>query len=198
HQPEDRTDEEQRIMTEVEHRARFAAQQEFPEKEIMVPSLKPGVIERGMAATQEMAPERFEEVFREYYEAIQDPSPYLPEEVPVDRATVVVFAFTIDGTEFGEAGHVNVLYVDEEETLRTTDPNTYADGTEYVKLYFGAGARLEDLEYPKEFWEFVQTNFMYQVRDRYLQMGEEPPEEYQVDGPHIYSLVGTDEEALLD
>lgn len=198
--PEDRTQDEQRIMTEVEHRARYEAQLEFPDADILPVSGMPQVIERGMAAVQQMPTDEFAEVFRDYYEAVVDTAQALPSDVPADRARMVNFAFTItNDDQFGRPGHVNVFYINDADEIDATDPNTFPDSTNYVKLHFPADSDFgSDFEYPEDFFAVVQTNLVYQIRDRYLQMGEEPPENYQVDGPHIFSLVGTDEEALFD
>lgn len=200
HSREDRTKEEQRIMTQVEQRARYEAHQAFPDENVLSPALLPETIERGIAATQEMPADQFGEVFREYYHTVLDPSDALPAGVSADQARAVTFAFAItDDDQFDVPGNVNVFYVSDDGVLDGTNPQDFPPGTDFVKLYLPITPDLgADLDYPEDFFALVQANLVSQARDRYLQMGMEPPEEYQVDTYHIYPIPGSDEPALMD
>lgn len=198
--PEDRTKEEQRIMTQAEHRARYAAQKEFPDADILPPSQLPEVVERAIEATQQMDAERFAEEFWELYDAIENTEDHLPEGVSAEQASCIAFAFTITpDNEYGESGDVDILYRGNDGEVRSTaQPDGFLENDAYAMLYFSPGGFPYEVEYPDEFFQEVQANLVFQVRDLLERMGRDIPETYQVKGYRVYPVPWHDVDAVLD
>jgi hypothetical protein len=190
HKREERTEEEQRIMTQVEERAKHEAQQEFPDADIVHPMWDPSHIEAGIEAFGNYPKEQFLSEFRDFYEAMRDPSQFIddpqmdPETATVNRSlhfrdgeilnvSDLVFGYKRpDGSEhvLGEARSPPP-----EEELMVYQP--------YVEF-------ADDFVYEEQFQGVILAHLMAQIRDIYRNMGEDPPPEYQVEGIGKINIVG--------
>jgi len=189
HRREDRTDEEQRIMTQVEARARFAAQQEFPETDILSPMWRPEHIKAGIEAFSNYPMEEFLNDFREYYDALRNPMQYI-DDSPVNEESIIInLAVHFDDGEVLEVSDVVIDYkLTDGSEHRIGAPPSYPN-KELIfampELEFADG-----FEYEEEFADVIMSHLMAQIRDIYLNMGEDPPAEYRVEGIGKLNIVG--------
>lgn len=184
HKREDRTEEEQRIMSQVEERAKYAAQQEFPEEDILEPMWDPEHIKRGIEALKAYQLDDFHREFRDYYKALQNPAKYAsdPRESVVVESARIYKAFTITpDNRIDEIDDVALSYECQDGSDGSAGRVREMDDSLIVcampALDIGA-----DFDYEDEFHKLVITHLIAQIRDIYLHMGEEPPEEYKVQG----------------
>jgi hypothetical protein len=190
HKREERTEEEQRIMTQVEERARFAAHKEFPDEDILHPMWDPAHIEAGIEAFGNYPREKFLTEFRDFYEAIRDPSQFIddprmdPETVTANLSLhfrngkildVSDLVFEYKHTDGSEHVLGETRSVPPEEELIVFQP--------YVEF-------ADDFDYEQQFQGVVLSHLMAQIRDIYLNMGEDPPPEYRVEGIGKINIVG--------
>ncbi|WP_323677350.1 hypothetical protein [Halorubellus sp. PRR65] len=174
--PENRTEEEQRIISQVDARARYAAQMEFPDEDILPFEWNPDELERVVTAIQNHPQDAFERDFRAFYEAIPDP--------PVDRPAENVDLVTI-GIEITEEDRIArvtdepVMMVD----TNTGDPTALGPDPAFEPhIIMGVPPLAIEMPMGPEFHEFVNVHAKCHVRDAYLHMGEQPPDEYMVQG----------------
>ncbi|KZX46724.1 hypothetical protein AV929_19760 [Haloarcula sp. K1] len=184
HEPEDQTKEEHRIMSQVEERAKYAAQQEFPEQDILEPMWDPEHIKRGIEALEAYQLDDFHREFRDYYKALQDPAKYAsdPRESVVVESARIYKAFTITpDNRIGEIDDVALSYECQDGSDGSAGRVREMDDSLIVcampALDIG-----KSFDYEDEFHKLVLTHLVAQIRDIYLHMGEEPPEEYKVQG----------------
>ncbi|AEM58735.1 hypothetical protein HISP_16105 [Haloarcula hispanica N601] len=184
YQPEERSEEEQRIMSQVEERAKYAAQQEFPEEDILEPMWDPEHIKRGIEALKAYQLDDFHREFRDYYKALQDPAKYAsdPRESVVVESARIYKAFTITpDNRIDEIDDVALSYECQDGSDGSAGRVREMDDSLIVcampALDIG-----ESFDYEDEFHKLVLTHLVAQIRDIYLDMGEEPPDEYKVQG----------------
>ncbi|MFW5950101.1 MAG: hypothetical protein ACOCR6_01975 [archaeon] len=182
HEPEDRTDDEQRIMCQVEERARYAAQQEFPEAEILDPMWDPDHIDAGLEALISYSLDHFHEEFRDFYEALRDPAAFLEKPTINLEGIMVLKVYRFQGGEILDVAPVFVR-----EVLNEREANDYGTLPNYpedeqIVCAIPALVFDEGFTYEERFHEMVVEHLMAQIRDLYLHMGEEPPAEYLVQG----------------
>ncbi|QGN07845.1 hypothetical protein Hrd1104_11390 [Halorhabdus sp. CBA1104] len=182
HEPDDRTDDEQRIMCQVEERARYAAQQEFPEAAILDPMWDPEHLDAGLEALINYPLDRFHEQFRDFYEALADPAAFIEKPSINLEGVVVLKVFRFQGSEILDVAPVFVR-----EVLNEREANDYGTFPNYpedeqIVCAIPALEFEEGFTYEEDFHELVVEHVMAQIRDLYLHMGEEPPEEYLVQG----------------
>ncbi len=188
-EPEDRTDEEQRIMTQVEARARFAAQQEFPEADILSPMWRPEHIKAGIEAFSNYPMEEFLNDFREYYDALRDPMQYI-DDSPVNEESIIINVIVhFNDGEVLDVSDVGIHYKLTDGSEHRTGPLPSYPNKELIfampELEFADG-----FEYEEEFADVIMSHLMAQIRDIYLNMGEDPPAEYRVEGIGKLNIVG--------
>lgn len=191
--PADRTQEEQAIMGQVEARAKYHAQQEFPEADILHPLWDPAHLDRGVDALVNYELGEFWEEFREYYEALQDPYAF----IEADRSKVPSPSFRVhktftltDDNRVDEVEPVTVYYdLDGEEAF---DGPGIQEFENRILLNMPRMEFDDDFAFEDEFHEIVLRHLLAQIRDVYLNMGMEPPEEYAVDGFGKFTINGDD------
>jgi hypothetical protein len=177
-------------MTQVEERARFAAHKEFPDEDILHPMWDPAHIEAGIEAFGNYPREKFLTEFRDFYEAIRDPSQFIddprmdPETVTANLSLhfrngkildVSDLVFEYKHTDGSEHVLGETRSVPPEEELIVFQP--------YVEF-------ADDFDYEQQFQGVVLSHLMAQIRDIYLNMGEDPPPEYRVEGIGKINIVG--------
>jgi hypothetical protein len=183
HEPEDRTQEEQRIMSEVEARAKYAAQQEFPEEDILDPMWDPEHLDRGVEAVMNYPLEDFHAEFRDFYEGLREPTQFISDDRYVSEGGLVYKPIRVtDQNRIAEVGDVALRYrIDSGETEQVGTVVQYP----LDELVYCCMPPLEfesHMSFKEDFHEVVTGHLMAQIRDLYLHMGEEPPDEYKVDG----------------
>ncbi|WP_230458907.1 hypothetical protein [Haloarcula sp. K1] len=171
-------------MSQVEERAKYAAQQEFPEQDILEPMWDPEHIKRGIEALEAYQLDDFHREFRDYYKALQDPAKYAsdPRESVVVESARIYKAFTITpDNRIGEIDDVALSYECQDGSDGSAGRVREMDDSLIVcampALDIG-----KSFDYEDEFHKLVLTHLVAQIRDIYLHMGEEPPEEYKVQG----------------
>ncbi|KZX46730.1 hypothetical protein AV929_19795 [Haloarcula sp. K1] len=181
---EERSEEEQRIMSQVEERAKYAAQQEFPEEDILEPMWDPEHIKRGIEALKAYQLDDFHREFRDFYEALQDPAKYAsdPRESVIVESARIYKAFTITSdNRIDEVYDVALSYEREDGTDGTVGQTRELDDS-LILCTMPALDIDESFDYKDEFHKLVLTHLIAQIRDIYLDMGEEPPDQYKVQG----------------
>ncbi|WP_323677343.1 hypothetical protein [Halorubellus sp. PRR65] len=183
--PAKRTDEEERLMQQVCARARFAAHVHFEDREIIEQlSWIPSELERAMEAVRILPTETFAEHFREYYDAVRDDKgERIDDDVQsVDRVRKLIYLN--DDDEFVDSTPPKVQYRDTSGETHVTNLHAVGpeDADEFVVTLPPLTFEREEFEFPDSFQALVVSNLMCQIRDIYLNMGEEPPVEYQVKG----------------
>lgn len=179
HNPADRTFEQQVVMTQVEERAKVAAQREFPQEDILETEWMPEGVQRGIEALQTLDVERFAEEFKRCYEMVTQ-----PESVPgVTRETaqIVWQPFYIDASDNLTAVPEPVLQYKERGEVKTTDADSAMRGYSGDKLTlslppmeFNEG----EYEFPDGFQVFCIEHMFAQLRDVLEHIGESPPEDF--------------------
>ncbi len=184
HDPDDRTEEEQRIMSQVEERARYEAQQEFPEADILDPMWDPEHIDRGIEALVNHPLEQFHEEFRDFYEALDDPVAYLGESYDgvEDDSFTITKSYTLSPDDRIEVvDDVSISYRRTDGTAQRVGP--FREPGEGVVVCGMPWLEFnDDYNFEEEFHDLVVTHLLAQIRDIYFHMGEEPPDEYKVQG----------------
>lgn len=178
HNREERTLEEQKLMTKVKERAKYAAQQEFPEKDIVDPEWNPDEVDRAMQAIQGMHVDAFAEQFRTYYEMVTAPESF--DGVPAGSAQVVFQPFFInDHNEVVSVPRPLLQYKQHGEVKTAEgDPNLLENnpGTKFSMILPPMEFDEGDYEFPDGFQVICIEHLAAQMRDLYRNMGEEPPD----------------------
>ena len=189
HKREDRTDEEQRIMSQVEVRAAYAAQREFPDEDILPFEYDPDRLEQLVTAIQEHPAGAFERDFRAFYDDIQHP----PVDRPREDVDIVLVGVRLSD-DYQRIEHVTDTLVGfrqnggvEMRGPESTDP-----------CHLTLNSPVYEFEWPfgPEFRDFLELLAKCHVRDAYLHMGEDPPEEYMVKGygkMHFFGMEAYDD-----
>ncbi|MDQ2074687.1 hypothetical protein RBH20_19345 [Haloarcula sp. H-GB4] len=172
-------------MQQVRIRAEYAAHAHFEDEDIIEdPAWLPGEIERAMEVMRTLPTETFAEHFREYYDAVRDHTgERINDDVQsVDRVRKLIHIS--DDNEFIGSSATTIQYTDKngetQVTNRDVDEPAHADS--HVVTLPALTFERDDFEFPESFQALVVSNLMCQIRDIYLNMGEEPPTEYQVEG----------------
>ncbi|QPV65039.1 hypothetical protein I7X12_05680 [Halosimplex litoreum] len=177
-------------MTQVEERAKYAAQQEFPDADILYPMWDPDHVEAGLRSLSSYDVEAFHEEFREFYKAIQAPKEYV-QDPEMDEATAVVnktIRFSEDRVV--DVADLVVEYQRENGQDRVAGSYPSWPDEETLVLHLPKVELAEDFVYEDQMEDVVVSHVMAQIRDIYLNMGEDPPEEYRVEGIGKLHIVG--------
>ncbi|WP_228841643.1 MULTISPECIES: hypothetical protein [unclassified Haloarcula] len=171
-------------MSQVEERAKYAAQQEFPEADILEPMWDPDHIKRGIEALKAYQLDDFHREFRDFYEALDDPAGYAsePRESVVVESARIYKAFTITPeNRIDEVLDVVLSYERPDGSDGTVGQTRELDDS-LILCVIPALDIGEGFDYQEEFHKLVLTHLLAQIRDIYLHMGEEPPDEYKIQG----------------
>jgi hypothetical protein len=179
-----RTDEQERVMQQVRARARFAAHQEFSDKQIIdSESWIPQKMERAMDVVRTLPTDTFVEHFQDYYDAVRD---HTGQNIDDDVQSVVRIRqyIHIDDNEFIGSTTPSIEYLDSDEILQVTHKNAEKHPTadSFLLTLPPLTFERDDFQFPDSFQALMVSHLMCQIRDIYLNMGEEPPVEYQVQG----------------
>jgi hypothetical protein len=182
HKREDRTQEEQAIMSQVEARAQYAAQQEFPQEDILTPMWNPHHIERGLDAFSNYPLDDFHDEFHDFYNALQDPSPYVDDPDMVFDTVVISKPARLQNDRITDVERMSIAYNRSDGT--GTNTGRHDDYPPHELLLFELPPLdFEDhITFKDHFHEILVNHLMAQIRDCYLHMGEQPPREYRVEG----------------
>jgi len=198
HSSSERTEEQERLMNQVFARARFEAHTQT-EYEILRDGWDPRQLRRGIDALENMPAEEFDEAFREYYHALINPEKTKEEyditkdsvEFPDEpQVSLIMKGFCIDESN----KVVNVLsdfciYYSNEDAEMNYTTGTFASCsdnltqiTPMIPPFKEPPDDDDDFVYPEDFRGFMIHNLICQIRDVYLNMGENPPEQYNIQG----------------
>lgn len=182
HERENRMDEEQRIMSQVEARARFAAHQKFDER-FVDPMWDPAYVERGIQALSKYPLEAFHEKFRDFYEALEDPRPYVDDPAHDPGGEAIVKAFGISSlNEIEVVSDVVVQYETASGRAEKTAPHPEYDEYDLIGCALPRMTFEDEITFENDFHKVVLVHLKCQIRDIYRNMGEDPPAEYDVEG----------------
>lgn len=186
--PEDRTEDQQRIMNQVEERAKYEAHKQFPDADILDPMWDPEHIERGLEALTNYPLNQFREHFRDFYEATAEPGQFIDE--PFDLETVTVLKpYQFRDAEIVDIGEVFIEYETNGQIAETGTLVEYPED-EQIACTLPAINYAPDYDYTGDFHDTVVNHLLAQIRDLYLNMGETPPPEYQVEGIGKFNIHG--------
>lgn len=174
HSIEERTDDQNTVMARVEAKAKTTAHHET-EADILPADWQVSHYERAIRAIESCPNETFEQ-FRPLYDAIQNP----PVDVPLDRIEVVTGGFTFtDDDQIDWIGPVLVAVAADDggTDMRGPDPERDPDVIINQPVYEDVDWAFED-----RFRDFLVHHLKCQIRDIYLNRGDDPPEQYQVKG----------------
>lgn len=189
--PADRTDEQQRIMSRVEARALYAAHREFPDAGLVDPQWDPDHLQRGIEALSNYPLEEFNRQFRDFYEVVRDPLAHIPHDDAVLDHTRVHKPFTITAdNRIDTVYDVFVVYERETGDVTSYGEPSGADQDRVITLGLPKHDFDDPFEYDSGFAEIALQHLIAQVRDIYYHMGEEPPDEYKVQGWGKFEFYG--------
>jgi len=192
---ENQTKEQQRIMNQVEARARFEAHTQT-EYDILLSDWDPRQLHRGITALQNMPIEEFDKAFREYYHALINPEQTKKEygitegsvEFPGEPQIVLIMkGFCInEQNEVVDVLPDMYIYYTNDQTEQTYTAGTSAscsdETTQLTPMLPPFVSISDDFSYPEDFRASVINNLICQIRDIYRNMGEEPPENVDLEG----------------
>ncbi|WP_159077000.1 hypothetical protein [Halococcoides cellulosivorans] len=188
-------------MTQTSHRAKLAAQREFPDADILDPEWVPEQLERAIEAIQAMPVDRFAAEFGTYYRYVT--ATYEDTDVPEGSAEGIYQPFLV--TDDNEIEYVPTPVVQYEDlatgesqmTHRESRFEELVDEPRFTKftatlppLEIDDGA----YEFPEGFQIFLIEHFGAKIRDVYRHVGEDPPEPYdEADGIGKFLTAADDE-----
>jgi len=197
--PSDRSGEQERIMNQVFARARFEAHTQT-EYDILRSGWDPRALRRGIDAIETMSVEKFDTLFYEYYKSLLDPTALRDEYGITDdstefdgepRVALVIKSICIDEhNEYVTDHPLFIFYTAEDLDVNYTagpDPTCSDRTTEIPVMLPPFDGYPEDLIYPEDFRGLLINNLICQIRDIYRNMGEQPPDQYDINGfgkPH--------------
>jgi len=189
HDPDDRTDEEQTIMAYVEARAKYEAHQEFPDADILDPMWDIDHLEAAMEALAASPLDQFHDDFRDLYEATKRPADFVNES-DFDEETLRVYGFYRfrDGEVIDGVPIVLRHYTDDQAFTTGSHPDYPEEET--MVMILPSMEYPDDYDYEAEFHELVLNHIMAQIRDLYLHMGEDPPDQYDIEGIGKWDING--------
>lgn len=170
---DDLTDEQEIIIQQVRKKAMYTAHTET-DADLLEPHWDPAVHERGIAALERMPADRFERLFAELYEALQQ----APEGVALQQIDLVVLGLSLEDTEITDVGPIQYYIETDAGKQAWVGPKDEV----YREVIFTLPMYEFDWPFGERFRKFLVHHLKCKIRDIYLNMGDEPPEAYQVDG----------------
>ncbi|WP_323677341.1 hypothetical protein [Halorubellus sp. PRR65] len=183
--PAKRTDEEERLMQQVCARAVYAAHVHFEDRELIsTPSWVPAELERAMDIVRTLPTETFVEHFRNYFDAVRDHTGERIDDDVQGVERVRMYIHIDDDNRFIGSSAPTVRYKDASGESQATnyDVEGHPTATSILLSLPPLEFQRDDFEFPDSFQALMVSHLMCQIRDVYLNMGEEPPVEYQVEG----------------
>ncbi|WP_323677347.1 hypothetical protein [Halorubellus sp. PRR65] len=180
-----RTDEEERLMQQVRVRAEYAAHVHFEDRELIeTPSWIPSELERAMDIVRTLPTETFVEHFRDYYDAVRDHTGERIDDDVQGVERVRMYIHIDDDNRFIGSSPPSVQYKDANGDPQATnyDVEGHPTATSLVLSLPPLEFERDDFEFPDSFQALMVSHLMCHIRDVYLNMGEEPPVEYRVEG----------------
>jgi hypothetical protein len=141
-------------------------------------------IERGSQVLTHYQLEDFHRDFRDFYDALRDPTQFAtdpPEQLQLDGVRAYnAFTITPDDT-IDTIADVAISSETTDGTIRNVVP--FRDPSPDLVVCILPAVEFDpSFDYHDEFHQIVLGHLAAQVRDCYLHMGEEPPDEYKVEG----------------
>lgn len=184
HSEAERTEEQERIMRQVQERALFEAHHET-DADVLDPDWVPMVLQQAADAVRVADRDDFVEWFRPLYDAVREPERFVdePDLDVVTRVRQGLFLHEDDGHVVAVSDPA-IQYDRTDGTTHTENPaEDPPAGTVPILISLPhLTFEREDFTFPESFRALLVNHFYSQIRDVYLNMGEEPPEEYRVEG----------------
>lgn len=172
----DRTDYEDAVIRWAQASAAYAVHREM-DADIIPPNLLPEKVAEAITAIQALSDDEFREKFYDYYEALQDP----PVDAPIDDVALLIKGMEIrDGPEVGRVTNVRV-YADADGDGEFDAHNVIGEDDFSTQALHMPPQEIE-WDFGERFREAIVHHLKCQIRDLYIHVGEDPPEEYAVDG----------------
>lgn len=170
--PRQRTEELNALYQQVYNQAAHRVHEDTDHDVVSGP-WRPEYLERAIEALEACPEESFARL-EPFYEELQNPSTDLPK----DQVFVVYQPMTLtdDFDDIASVGRRRHLVESNAGEYEWRGPNDSLDVALQLPLY------TFEWEFGERFRQFLLEHLRCQVRDAYLNRGEQPPEEYQVDG----------------
>lgn len=189
-----RSAEENRIISQVHARGRFEAHKET-QYDIIRSGWVPEQLERGITTLERLPVEEFDNRFEAYYQALLNPASLRERfDITADavyfdktpRIALVIKSVCIDEQHrIVDDLPLFVFYsTTESDTNHTAgpDPSCPGETTEIPLMLPPFDDHPEEFTYPEDFRGLLINNLGCQIRDIYRNMGEEPPDQYDIAG----------------
>lgn len=169
----ERTAEQEDVIQQVRLRAKYAAQFET-DADVLAPDWNPAILEDAIEAIERLDSTTFDQYFREYYHEVQEPSV----DVPVEQVRLITKGLRVENAELVDVGPV-AYHVE-----RGPGDLEWLGGGDTIDANVVLHVPPLEIEsgFGERFREYLVHHLRCQVRDVFVRMGEQPPEEYQVDG----------------
>jgi len=156
----------------------------------------PDHIEKGIEAFANYPDEQFLDEFRPLYDAMRDPSKFI-DDPDMDPETVVAnLSLHFRDSQIIDVSDLVLQYKRTDGSQHTTGSVRSVPNDRELLISLPHAEFADHFDYREQFQGLVLSHFMAQIRDIYLNMGEDPPPEYQVEGVGKLSIVGDDVDNL--
>jgi hypothetical protein len=180
-QEEQRSPHQEKIVQQVRARAVFAAHQET-EVDLLSWEGNIRIIERTINLISGLSDNQFKEQFEDYYRAVVgDPRQGADRDhIPFESVQFVYLPAIVDEDEprFERVGDPSYDYVDENDEHQMVGSQPDFEPNLLFQHYVVG----EDVPFPDGFRDLLTHHLRCQIRDVYLNMGTEPPPEYDIEG----------------
>lgn len=142
----------------------------------------PDHLEAGLRSLSSYDLDDFHDEFRDFHEAIMDPKGYVGDSAMDEDTAVVNKVIRFRDEQVLDVSDVVVEY--HRDTGEEKVAGSYPSWPlfEQLMLHLPKMEVVDEFVYEEEMEDIVVSHVMAQIRDIYLNMGEEPPREYQVEG----------------
>lgn len=172
HTKDQRSAEQEEVMQQVRLRAKYAAHFET-DADTLSPDWNPELLETAIGVLEDLDRSTFDQHFREYYREVQEPSV----DAPLERIHLIAKGLRIEQGRLVDTGPVAYLVEDASGQLAWHGE----DNVESNVILHVPPLEI-DFQFGERFREYLVHHLKCQIRDVFVNMGEQPPEEYQVDG----------------
>jgi hypothetical protein len=179
--PEERSDKQNMVMQQAAARAKFKAHYET-NANVLEWDGRINLISCGIETIESIEDPRFRDLFEGYYrEVVGDPREGSERErIPIESVQFVYLPAIVDEDEprFERVGDPSYDYVDENDERQMVGSQPDFEPNLLFQHYVVG----EDVPFPDGFRDLLTHHLRCQIRDVYLNMGTEPPPEYDLEG----------------
>jgi hypothetical protein len=168
-------------MQQVDARAKFEAHYET-EADVLEWDAHIEVFERAIDLVDSLPDDQFKDYFEDYYRAVVgDPRQNSERDrIPFESVQFVYLPAIVEEDEprFERVGDPSYDYVDENDERQMVGSQPDFEPNLLFQHYVVG----EDVPFPDGFRDLLKRHLRCQIRDVYLNMGTEPPPEYDIEG----------------